>query len=504
MATQDNPAGGTTRPRFFDRQQLTAADLNAAVDYVRARQRRHNRFVIGWGVVCGAEVTPVDGAPWSVAVGEGFALTPAGEEVHIPAGAPAFDVCQAARACLNIPGPCPDPDDLTPGDDPVPDEGDECIVFADRPENRELLNPLTDGWATFTGFGFDGEQRSTNQIIRFGDRTGLNLQRRMLVAMAGAADAVRVTIVHFATPCTARALDAAGNVLDAQTMTADGGEPQTLRLEGAGIASLEIEAPQNEALLLEICREVTATVGVVFLALCPDEEALCHTPAVPEACLPGDGNLQASRIREGYCLRVLCDLPPSHAMRPSCDDLERIVCRPAHVPCPTDPGDPDCVVIATLAIGHGGITAIDLFRHRRRLMPQWLLSDLAACRCVTEPRPSQISEPPQRTLPTDFTRTAGFTFIGGRTTIVDPIRTIGPRDRVGRRVIDRSLGETIPVEDIQGIGRGLGRRLRAAGIETVADFAEMPSERAATVLRASEVRVAGLQERARAMMTRPA
>jgi hypothetical protein len=549
-----------TRPRFFDRQQLSAADLNAAIEYVRTRQRRHNRFVIGWGVVCGADVLPVDGVPWSVTVGEGYVLTPSGEEIYIPAGAPAFDVCQAARACLNLPGPCPTPDDLSPVEDGT-DAADDCIAFPDV--NEALPNPLTVGWATFTSIGFDNEPAEFNAVDTFGDHTGLNLQRRASVELGQPADAVRVSLVHTASPCTVRAIDAAGNDLDAQTMSADGGQPQTLRLEGPGIVALDIDAPQNEALLLEICRESAAAVGVIFLAVCPEDEEVCHMPAVPQACLPGDGNLQASRVRERYRLKVLCDLPPSHIGGPSCDQLEQIVCGPDHVPCPPPPAGEDCVVLATLAIGPDGIVAIDPFEHRRRLLPQWVLADLGVCRCQAPLPPTQITVPTTatdlipRTIPTRFTpftlltqftqltqptRFTPFTFITQFTQLTQPTRftqftfltqfsqptfftqftrfsgltrftdfvrpsfLVGPArpgGEIGGGTGEAPRGRAIPIEEISGIGPTLSERLRKAGIETVADFAALPPVRAAAIMRLSEVRVAGLQERARAIIGRP-
>jgi hypothetical protein len=107
-------SAGLLRPRYFDRQQLTAADLTAGQDYVRERMRRHNRFMHGWGVVCGAVV--IAGAtPWTVTVGEGYALTPDGDEVYVPSGADAFSIETKAKECLCIKAPCPDPGNLTPG-----------------------------------------------------------------------------------------------------------------------------------------------------------------------------------------------------------------------------------------------------------------------------------------------------------------------------------------------------------------------------------------------------
>jgi hypothetical protein len=93
---------GLIRPNYFDRQQLTAADLNAEQQYFRERLRRHNRFMHGWGVVSGAAVTP-GGAVGELHISEGYLVTPHGDEIYIPAGtkvniAPDLNTCLGAAA----------------------------------------------------------------------------------------------------------------------------------------------------------------------------------------------------------------------------------------------------------------------------------------------------------------------------------------------------------------------------------------------------------------------
>jgi hypothetical protein len=70
------------RVRYFPRQLITADDLTQEQDYLRAKLRRHNRLLHGWGVVCGCEVVP--GGEWSVTVGPGYVLAPTGDEILIP------------------------------------------------------------------------------------------------------------------------------------------------------------------------------------------------------------------------------------------------------------------------------------------------------------------------------------------------------------------------------------------------------------------------------------
>jgi hypothetical protein len=70
------------RPRYFARQLVTPDDMTLEQDYFRARLRRHNRYLHGWGVVCGAEVVAAT-KPWKVIVKAGYVLGPYGDEIFI-------------------------------------------------------------------------------------------------------------------------------------------------------------------------------------------------------------------------------------------------------------------------------------------------------------------------------------------------------------------------------------------------------------------------------------
>src|SRR5687768_7625887 len=75
------------RPRFFAGQLLTEADLNALQDYMIEKQKRHNRFLHGWGVVCGLEVG-CNPCPGWLTVSSGYAVGPCGEEIYVPCDHP--------------------------------------------------------------------------------------------------------------------------------------------------------------------------------------------------------------------------------------------------------------------------------------------------------------------------------------------------------------------------------------------------------------------------------
>jgi hypothetical protein len=97
-------ACGLERVRFFPRQLLGADDLNAEQQYFREKQRRHNRYLHGWGVVCGVAVKPAPTAdkPYQVLICPGYVITPCGDEIMISCTA-LFDL---ATCMVSSEDPC--------------------------------------------------------------------------------------------------------------------------------------------------------------------------------------------------------------------------------------------------------------------------------------------------------------------------------------------------------------------------------------------------------------
>src|SRR5689334_4110614 len=75
--------GAFVRPRFFAGQLLTEEDLEALVTYTVGKERLHNRYLVGSGVVCGLDVACVPGVPGSVLVRSGYALDCCGNDIVI-------------------------------------------------------------------------------------------------------------------------------------------------------------------------------------------------------------------------------------------------------------------------------------------------------------------------------------------------------------------------------------------------------------------------------------
>lgn len=94
------------RPRFFAGQLLTEDDLNRLENYVVNKNKLHNRYLHGWGVVCGLEVV-CDPCGQGVVVRSGYALAPCGEDIVVCADQ-SVDVCGLIQACRPPDAtPCP-------------------------------------------------------------------------------------------------------------------------------------------------------------------------------------------------------------------------------------------------------------------------------------------------------------------------------------------------------------------------------------------------------------
>jgi hypothetical protein len=73
------------RLRYYPQQRIHADDLNDEQAYHRQKLREHNRFLHGWGVVCGCDVQPAatGGSPWRIRITPGHVLTPQGDSVTL-------------------------------------------------------------------------------------------------------------------------------------------------------------------------------------------------------------------------------------------------------------------------------------------------------------------------------------------------------------------------------------------------------------------------------------
>ncbi len=85
------------RPRFFAGQLLTEDDLNRLENYIVAKNKLHNRYLHGWGVVCGLEVA-CHRCKGFVTVKSGYALSPCGDDIVL-CNEQAVNVCELIQHC---------------------------------------------------------------------------------------------------------------------------------------------------------------------------------------------------------------------------------------------------------------------------------------------------------------------------------------------------------------------------------------------------------------------
>jgi hypothetical protein len=130
------------RPRYFAGQLLTEAELNSEQAYVIAKNRLHNRYLHGWGVVCGLEVVCSSCDGW-VKVREGYAIDPCGNDI-IVCRARDFNVVEAINKCLDAKRSRYD--DCPPWQDPNADCRDEeeqwCITIEYEETQTKATMPL--------------------------------------------------------------------------------------------------------------------------------------------------------------------------------------------------------------------------------------------------------------------------------------------------------------------------------------------------------------------------
>ena len=112
------------RPRFFAGQLLTEDDLNRLERYIIDKNRLHNRYLVGWGVVCGLEVlcNPCKGF---VTLTAGYALSPCGDDIVVCRDA-TVNVCELIQDCREHQWQC---DPAFPRPDPICTDKDEQWIL---------------------------------------------------------------------------------------------------------------------------------------------------------------------------------------------------------------------------------------------------------------------------------------------------------------------------------------------------------------------------------------
>jgi hypothetical protein len=141
------------RTRFFAGQLLTDTDLTNEQNYLLAKNRLHNRYLHGWGVVCGLQLTCSECDGW-VTINPGYAIDPCGNDIIVCA-AQSFNVLQAIQACSN---PASTTSDCSPlRYRPAPSCTDViqkwCVTVQYREQATQMVTPLTQTTSSSSGCG---------------------------------------------------------------------------------------------------------------------------------------------------------------------------------------------------------------------------------------------------------------------------------------------------------------------------------------------------------------
>lgn len=127
------------KPRFFAGQLLTDLDLQAAMNYVSAKSRLHNRYLFGAGVVCGLTVHCDPCKDTKVVVEPGYALDCLGNDIVVCSPA-SFDV-KDALDCLKKKQE-PECGGMPKNRDCEPPEAEYCLVISYEEQHLNPVNAL--------------------------------------------------------------------------------------------------------------------------------------------------------------------------------------------------------------------------------------------------------------------------------------------------------------------------------------------------------------------------
>jgi hypothetical protein len=452
MTPTTNTTEALLRPKYFDRQQLSPGDLNLAVEYQRARLRRHNRYLHGWGVVVGAQVFCASNEDiWKVNIAEGYAVTPQGDEIYIPP-THNFDLLPYIQNCLGNPPGCPD----------RPVSGRACIIQANlNPPGRDPRSDYNSEWvelsmletANLRGYTVrhtinpDPDKPQQTKQVYYTIQSTITFQRGQVIRIHSGAQADDHDPPH-----------------DMQNLyVADPGERGNWRLNNL-YDQIDLVDPQG---VVVDTRDFYAgslipiDAGQVYLTAYPKDVDECPAPAIPMMCEPPGMNYQFSRLRDSCELKVLCDLPFSHeAPRPDSQMVEKILCGRAHAPMPANiSAEDNGVVLATISVIEFLAVVVDDLLNRKVLLSEELLMQYLQGQCAQQPRRS----------------------------VED---------------IDLSLGKRIPVDDLEGIGRARSGILARHGVTTLYDLVNLPAGQLARLLAISEAQAIGFINQAWDMMRR--
>lgn len=130
-----------------------------------------------------------------------------------------------------------------------PPDTKRCVDFRDRTKGQ---NPLTFKLGVLRVLDHRNQPVAATRSQRVGGVTALDVDHRTEIALSLTARQVTLTIAHGSATVSVVALDRRGKAVDKAAVEKQQ-RPTTVTLEAAEIVAIVIEAPQNEAILIELC-----------------------------------------------------------------------------------------------------------------------------------------------------------------------------------------------------------------------------------------------------------
>ncbi|MGB1250218.1 MAG: fibronectin type III domain-containing protein [Candidatus Promineifilaceae bacterium] len=130
------------------------------------------------------------------------------------------------------------------------DRTQTCISF--RGETANFAAPIKREKAVFRTFDFRNRPDTLMRTIGINNVRGLNINARMEIDIDCPADLVTVSVINGAAPVNTLALNKRGDIVG-KVQTTIQGQIEHVNLRGEGITRIVINAPSNEAALLQLC-----------------------------------------------------------------------------------------------------------------------------------------------------------------------------------------------------------------------------------------------------------
>jgi hypothetical protein len=131
----------------------------------------------------------------------------------------------------------------------------------------ESPNPRSEQGIKFQVFDSQSQAESRTRIQTLDGFTGLSCGYKLEIELPNPASMVELTLITKAGLGMIDAFNPSGNSVGGTAMSGPQGLPETMRISGNTITRIEVIAPNNEMLLLEVCSLVPASQGT-FCCCC--------------------------------------------------------------------------------------------------------------------------------------------------------------------------------------------------------------------------------------------